>query len=305
MTFSYNLVLALFLLAPGFAAFAGLFFSSRREPSLHPAPPAPTSVLTLALVTLAALCLHGAWAFVLAAQDLWSQHHWHLTVPFQPNIYVALLEAGEKAQAAGGAQSPIAPPIGGGDIAAILVTLIAQSLLGYRVTMGIVSHRKAEALLRPFLYGWAAEILPEAQEEGIVNLITAFVVTRIEGSDIAFGYEGSVETLTLGPDKEVLSIFLTQVTAFYIELEAGKFKRRVLPLTSGIPNLYLPKEEIRNVSFTVLRLPADLNTTSSAPSRDLAAPPAIADTPKARPKAAPAAAAGPPATTARRRLPKP
>jgi hypothetical protein len=305
LTFSYNLVLALFLLAPGFAAFAGLFFSSRREPSLHPAPPAPTSVLTLALVTLAALGLHGAWATVLAAQDLWSQHLWHVSVPFQPNIYVALLEAGEKAQAAGGAQSSIASRTGGGDIGAILVTLIAQSFVGYRVTIAIVSSRKAEALLRPYLYGWAAEILPEAPEAGVVNLITAFVVTRMEGTGLAFGYEGSVGTLTLGPDKEVLSIFLTQVTAFYIELEAGKFKRRVLPQTSGIPNLYLSKEEIRNVSFTVLRLPADLNTTSSAPSRDMAAASATVDTPKAPPKTTPAAAAGPPPTTPRRRQPKP
>jgi voltage-gated potassium channel Kch len=296
LTFSYNLVLALFLLAPGFAAFAGLFFSSRREPSLHPAPPAPTSVLTLALVTLAALCLHGAWATALAAQDLWSQHHWHVAVPFQPNIYVALLEAGEKAQAAGGTQSPIATPIGGGDIAAILVTLIAQSLFGFRVTIAIVSSRKAEALLRPYLYGWAAEILPETPEEGIVNLITAFVVTRMDGTDIAFGYEGSVETLTLGADKEILSIFLTQVTAFYIELEAGKFKRRVLPQTSGIPNLYLSKEEIRNVSFTVLRLPADLDTSpSTPPNKPLAA--------SIGTKAPPAAADGAPAAKDRRSQP--
>lgn len=298
MTFSYNLVLALFLLAPGFAAFAGLFFSSRRAPSLHPAPPTPNSVLTLALVTLAALCLHGTWAFVLAAQDLWSQDHGHLSVPFQPNIYVALLEAGEKAQTASGGQTPAAPPIGGGDIAAILVTLIAQSVIGYGVTMRIASSRKVDALLRPYLYGWAAEILPEAQEEGVVNLTTAFVVTQMEGTNVAFGYEGSVETLTLGADKEVLSIFLTQVTAFYIELEAGKFKRRVLPQTSGIPNLYLSKEEIRNVSFTVLRLPADLNTTSSASTDAPLAAPTAAD-------AAPAATAGPPATKIRRSRPRP
>lgn len=254
MTFSYNLVLALFLLAPGFAAFAGLFFSSQRERNLHPAPPAPTSVLTLALVTLAALLLHGVWATILFVQDLLTEQAGGLSVPFNPNAYAALAATGHETAAA---------EISGGDIAAILLHLLFLSAAGYLLAIWAVTSRWAEVHISPFLYGWAAEVVRQVKEPGYVHLVTAFVLTSIDGEETAFGYEGLLQNMTLSSDKEITSITLTQVTAFFVELKAGEFKRRALPNTSGIPNLYIPKDQIRNVSFTVFRAAIEAGEVSS------------------------------------------
>lgn len=248
MTFSYSLVLALFLLAPGFAAFAGLFFSSLGERHVHPAPPAPTSVLTLALVTLAALALHAAWALLLLVQALWVANIGFIAVPFEPNIYLDLLNAGR-----------LPPPgvqVGAGEIAAILATMVILSALGFGLTVRLVTSRWGERHLRTFLYGWSADLVSQinAEKPGYVRMVTAFVLTNIEHEGALFGYEGLLQNMALSPEKEITSVTLTQVTAFYVKLEPGRFKRIVLPRTRGIPNIYLGKDQIRNISFTVLRV---------------------------------------------------
>lgn len=252
MTFSYNLVLALFLLAPGFSAFAGLFFSSHKEKRVHPAPPSPTSVLTLALVSLAALALHAIWAVVLFGQDLWVGAGLpHFIVPFEPNIYADLLNAGHDDEEA---------RLAGGEIAAILLTLAGLSLAGYFTTTAVILSAWGNALTRPFLYGWAANLVEQINgetEPGYVRLVTAFVLTTIEGDGAVFGYEGLLQNLTLTPEKSITSVTLSQVTAFYVKPAPGHFKRIVLPRTKGIPDLFLPKEQIRNVSFTVFRVPEE------------------------------------------------
>lgn len=57
MTFSYNLVLALFLLAPGFAFVAGVYATGRS--AIHEAsPPPPNSIMALARVTGGSLVAH-------------------------------------------------------------------------------------------------------------------------------------------------------------------------------------------------------------------------------------------------------
>ncbi len=256
MTFSYNLVLALFLLAPGFAAFAGVFFSTQRDGRLHPAPPTPNSVLTLALVTLSALGLHALWATLLALQHLYvTTGCFSIQVPFEPNIYLDLLRAGAK-----GSQ---APPITSADIAFALVSLVALSIIGYGLTVWIITSRFAETHLRGYLYGWAGDLVQEIQdgEPDKLRLVTAFVLTKTDHEGVAFGYEGLLRNLTLSADKEIASISLSEVTAFYVEMKPDAFKRVVLPRTSGIPTLYMEKAEIRNVAFQVYQVPESLAET--------------------------------------------
>lgn len=247
MTFSYNLVLALFLMAPGFAAYAGLFFTTQRDGRLHPAPPAPNSVITLAIVTLAALFLHASWALILFLQGVWADHFCTFVVPFNPNIYADLLSAGSKTDAA--------TPMGGGEVMVGLWSLLILSVAGYFIVAGLVTSKFAQSRLQGFLYGWAAELVEQIQveEKGYVRFATAFILTNIEHDGHAFGYEGALLNMALNADKEITSIAMTNVTAFYVKLEAGRFKRIVLPRTAGIPNLYMEKAQIRNVSFQVFR----------------------------------------------------
>jgi hypothetical protein len=246
VTFSYNLVLALFLLAPGFAAFAGLFHSSHQVRHIHPAPPAPNSILILAFVTLSALGLHAGWAGLLVIQDVWAAHVGYLPVPFEPNAYLVVLQTGHALEAG---QS-----VGGGAVAVVLLTLAGLSLAGYALTVGLV--RTFEPVLRPYLYGWAADLVGQlnAEEPGYLRMVTAFVLTDIAHEEAMFGYEGLLSNMTLGPDKEISSISLEKVSAFYVVLKPSQFKRVLLPRPKAIPNLYLAKEQIRNVSFTVYRM---------------------------------------------------
>lgn len=247
MTFSYNLVLALFLLAPGFAAYAGLFFTTHRDDRLHPAPPAPGSVLTLALVTVAALALHSAWAVMLAAQDAWTAAGLpHGRVPFEPNVYVEMLNAGRGD----------GPGVSGAEVALTLATLLGLSAAGYLATARLVTSRLVEGRLRTFLYGWAAHLIEQLREReaGYVRVATAFVLTKIDHDGLAFGYEGALRNMTLNADKEITSLTLSEVTAFYVKLEAGRFKRTVLAGASRIPTLYLEKGDVRNIAFQIIRV---------------------------------------------------
>lgn len=57
MNAGLNLLTALFLLAPGFGVFAGVYLTGLRRP-FRPAPAAPGSFLALALVTIGALTAH-------------------------------------------------------------------------------------------------------------------------------------------------------------------------------------------------------------------------------------------------------
>ena len=258
MTFSYNLVLALFLLAPGFAAFAGVFFTAQRDGRLHPAPPTPNSVLTLALVTLSALGLHALWATLLALQHLYvTTGCFYITVPFEPNIYLDLLRADAK--------EGQVPPFASADIAFALASLVALSAIGYGLTVWVITSRFAEAHLRGYLYGWAGDIVQEIQEgePNKLRLVTAFVLTKTDHEGVAFGYEGLLRNLTLTADKEIASISLSEVTAFYVKMKADAFKRVVLPRTSGIPTLYMEKAEIRNVAFQVYQVPESLGETNA------------------------------------------
>ena len=69
MNAGLNLLTALFLLAPGFGVFAGVYLTGLRRP-FRPAPAAPGSFLALALVTIGALTAHVISAIPDAAQEL-------------------------------------------------------------------------------------------------------------------------------------------------------------------------------------------------------------------------------------------
>lgn len=254
MTLSYNLVLALFLLAPGFSAYAGLFFSTRGERRLHPAPPPPGSVLTLALIVLAALALHAGWSVVLILHDLWADRLPSLPVPFEPNAYVLILRLMDE-------NVRLQPPEDRWATAVVLCHLVALSLIAYFMARLTVSSVSRSPDIRRLLYGWAAELYGRMQETdpGYVRLVTAFVLTNIEGEDgVHMGYEGVLENLALNAEKEVTSITLGQVTAFYLKAAPGRFRRVALPRPDGIPTLYLEKGSIRNIAFQVFRAPAPL-----------------------------------------------
>lgn len=101
MTFSFNLVVGLFLLAPGFAVFAGVYHSSNLGPVRSPPPP-PGSILALSIVSIGALIAHFLGAVLFLVQD-WGCRASKacFRVDFDPNAYSAIFNlAANKAEPA-------------------------------------------------------------------------------------------------------------------------------------------------------------------------------------------------------------
>src|SRR5271165_3411721 len=90
MVFSYGLVLALFLLAPGLGLYAGLYAGAHRG-AFRPAAPSPGSVLTLGIIVLGALFAHTAWALACVADGAWIAAGLPAIFPPAPNAYDVLL----------------------------------------------------------------------------------------------------------------------------------------------------------------------------------------------------------------------
>jgi hypothetical protein len=89
LTFSFTLVLGLFLLAPGLAAFAGLYHGSKLG-RIEAPPPPPGSILALSIVTVGAMVAHLVGALVFWLQDAWCSHFPHLQIQYDANVYAAL-----------------------------------------------------------------------------------------------------------------------------------------------------------------------------------------------------------------------
>lgn len=131
MTFSLTLVLGLFLLAPGFAVFAGLYHGSRLGPVESPPPP-PGSILALSIVTVGALVAHLLGAVAFATQDAICSAGRCLAVNYDANVYEALFNlAARKAT------------VTGLEVVAILLTVTVLTGLSFWLVRWIVSFSLA------------------------------------------------------------------------------------------------------------------------------------------------------------------
>lgn len=241
MTFSFALVLALFLFAPGFAAYAGLFFGSQSK-TFRPAPPAPGSLLSLGLVTIGAILAHACGAFLFFMNDLafaagLRLHHTEAT----PNLYVAMLSAARGSAA-----------LTGGQIFYLLLGLVLLSTAALVSVAAAIRAEMARSSYGPFLYGWLADLVTEAAPED--RYVTAFVLTDVEHEGSFLGYEGVLENLSLTADKEITSLLLSNCTRFRIQLTPAGLERAALRGGSTIPRLYIERSQIKNIAFNVYQL---------------------------------------------------
>ena len=232
MTFSFNLVLALFLLAPGFALVAGVYYGGPRK-RLETAPPPPNSVITLALVTGGALVAHLACA---GAYGLCEILAWllHLSWPYpHPNPYgmaLRLADAGERTRDLG--------------LAWALFNLAALTAVVFGATRALVARRmRKPGFVRDTLYGWLAEA---TAAEGAI----AYVVTTLELDGAAVGYEGVLEYMTLDSSRQIVSLVLTDCELFTLVAKGGMVHRVRNPREKPLENIVLSREAIRNVAFT-------------------------------------------------------
>jgi hypothetical protein len=236
VTFSYNLLLALFLLAPGFGAYFGLF-SATRQGRYQPSPPAPNSVLTLGVVVLGAMLAHAVLAVIYSALDYGVARDWwrQSPLPYMRGPYEILFSAAV-------AHSRVR----NADVAVFLCCGIGLTGLSGAAALWVRSGPLREAV-GPLLYGWLGELV--AAGIGPDTYVNAFVLTDIQVDGRYLGYEGVLENLTVSADKEITAVLLKQVETFYVRLDAEAVTRVPIPRERTIPQLYLERSQIKNIAF--------------------------------------------------------
>lgn len=238
MTFSFTLVLGLFLLAPGFAVFAGLYHGSRLGPVESPPPP-PGSILALSVVTVGALIAHLVGAVAFWAQDGYCTAWRCVTVDYDANVYAALFNIAVRKD-----------DVTGLEVVSILATVGALTALAFLLVRWIVSLVAGQTGLKGLLYGWLGDlVIAESADEAVL----AYVVSDVQEDGTVLGYEGVVANMTTNADKEITSILLTSCETFFLRVTQRGVIRREAGRTSPIEQLYLDRSRIKNVAFERLR----------------------------------------------------
>ena len=236
MTFSFNLVLALFLLAPGFALVAGIYsggFKTRLETS----PPPPNSIITLALVTGGALLGHLTWTALYGLGELVAAAaHLGWTLP-HPNPYLAALKLAT--------DDDRAKNLG---LLWTLANLSALTVLSFVATRLLIGWQlQSHGVVRNALYGWMAEA---TAVEGAIG----YVVTNLELDGAAIGYEGVLDYVTLDSSKQIVSLILTDCELFTLVAKGGIVHRVANSRQKPLENIVLSRDAIRNMAFTPIGL---------------------------------------------------
>ncbi len=239
MTFSFNLVLGLFLLAPGLAIFAGVYHGGEQGPIRSPPPP-PGSILALAIVTVGALIAHFVGAAVFLIQDVYcAQGGSCLRVSYDPNAYATLFNVALLRQ-----------PVTGLEAFSLLFTIIALTAASFFITRRIAAAPATATALRGVLYGWLADVVVAS---GADEAVLAYVLSDVQDDGTLVGYEGVVANMTTNADKEVTSVLLSSCETFYLRVTASGVLRRKAIRTSRIPQLYLDRSRIKNIAFERVR----------------------------------------------------
>lgn len=251
MTIGFNVVLALFILAPGFGVAMGLWAASPHK-TFRPAAPPTTSTITLAVVAIGALLAHiaGATAFGAVGELLRAACDrgdvcW---IDAEPNPYLVILEAGAET-----------PNVNSLEIGWTLVALGLLTLAANLATRWVVGRGSFDRLL----YGWMSELIRSSAPDN--RYAVAYVLTALEKDEHYVGYQGLLDDVTLGPDKEVISVVLSEVSPFYVRLGPDKLERLYAEKETPIPQMHFAKDEIRNLAFEVVETEADEQDDDDAP----------------------------------------
>jgi hypothetical protein len=230
-----NLLTALFLLAPGFGVFAGVYLTGLRRP-FRPAPAAPGSLLALALVTIGALTAHVISAIPYAAQEVLCAAAACIEVPFQPNPYVTLID-------------PRAAAMPGVSVAIALLHLLLVALIGLGIGRFGMWLAAKSSRIQSLFYGWTTELIDLASTR--FHVINAFALTDVSKDELSLGYEGTLLDLRQDSGGKLLSATLGDAQAFVIELKDKTVARRRVPRDQPIPFMVLEAENVKNLALSI------------------------------------------------------
>ena len=238
VSFSYTLFLALLLLAPGLAVWAGFRFGER--PGLiSQAPERPGSTVSLFIIVFGALLGH-----LMTSAGLVMQGHWCritglcLPVPFDPNVYREILSGGRGAVPTDGAVFTW--------FLEILLPAVAVGLLSFWASR----WPRVRTLREQVTFGWLKPWVDLARPGD--SFMLAYVVTSLahEGAHVA--YEGWVESIALDDQRAIAMIVLRDSERFLVRVTASAAQRVSEPQRS-LPLMQIAGENIANVVLEVFR----------------------------------------------------
>lgn len=237
MSFSYTLFLALLLLAPGLAVWAGFRFGER--PGLiSQAPERPGSTISLLVIVFGSLLGHLITSGVFAFQAWWcSATSACFAVAFDPNVYRAILTGTHGAS----------PPTDTAFLAWFMALLLPAA------TVGIGSYRASrwrwvQEMREQATFGWLKPYIDLARPAD--SAIVAYVVTTLEHEGASVAYEGAVEALALDDQRTITMIVLRRPSRFVLKV-TSEGVRRVNIDQAPIPLIQLAGDTLVNVALEV------------------------------------------------------
>jgi hypothetical protein len=253
MAFSYTLFLALLLLAPGFAFWAGLRLGESRQ-ILSPASDRPGSTTTLLTVVVGALLGHLGLAVIFALQSLGCDLSERcIETGFDPNVYRVLLSEHRTLPSDAG-------------VAAWFLALLFPALL-----LGICGWRLARSerfsrMVGPTTFGWLWPIVEEARAKK--GTILAYVVTTLNHESRSVGYEGAVEQVAFDDNKAITMLVLSGCDRFLVDVTKTDVVR-IDTSRETIELLHVAATQIANVAFEVFTPPGvgHSDEAAEAPAR--------------------------------------
>lgn len=248
MSLTFNLILALFLLAPGLGMFAGVYTGGRAP--FRPAPAEPGSIHALALVSIGALLCHALFAWLFAGMDLYCGHGPCFAVGFDPNPYETILDL-RQILAASSTNPVPAGELSSGGVAWLFTILLIIGFVGFLFGLLAMLVVNRTGLMRATVYGWADEVLRGADTRA--HVFTAYVLTDTEKDGNLLGYEGSLIDMRQSPSGEIRVVVLKDVEPFVVQMESNSARRKPEPTeakSSDLINvLTIEGAHIKNIAF--------------------------------------------------------
>ncbi len=243
MTYSFGLIWAVLLLAPGLAVYAAVFAGGGGS-VIRATPPAPNSLSTIGIVVGSAAIGHFLWAMVSVVHAKVCQvAACPIALGFDPDPYGLAIGLVSNRIAL---SSPMLLYL-----MAQAAALTALAFLGVRRAMRTARVR---SLTRGFLYGHLAGLVVEIDLHPPLAM-TAFVLTKIRVEALTVGYEGLVESLALGTGKTIDAIALVSVEKFVVRLGRSGFRRGHYGSGEPISRLVIERAEIENIAFNQYAMP--------------------------------------------------
>jgi hypothetical protein len=237
MSFSYTLFLALLLIAPGLAVWAG-FRIGERDALLSQAPEKPGSTLSLLIIVFGALAGHILMSGLFVVQTIWcSQTRFCLPLSFDPNVYRVILT--NKI----GAEHP--------DDSAFVVwftALLVPALLTGVFAWWASGWRWVRAFRENATFGWLRPLIDEARSGE--SFIVAYVVTTLEHNGANVAYEGIVENVALDDNRAISMLVLKRCDRFLVRITSDNVER-IDTTHQSIPLIQLEAKNFVNVALEV------------------------------------------------------